>query len=308
MLLRLLRTAWRQYERDYARYYAAALIYYALVSLVPLLLLILATLGLVLQFSESAATAEAHLLETVEQNFGAELRASLDRLLQGLREGSLIASAVSVVTLSVAASKLFKHLRLTFRALWKRAPPTMSGSLFRAIRATVTEAVVAFLMVVAGGALLIVAFGLLAVVHWTSRLVSNIPFLGEPAAWLLALLPSLLVPPVIFGLLFKFLPPVAVRWRDVTLAAALCGGAWLIGAELLALYGTFVSPGPSPYGTLGAVLIVMLWMNVVSKMLFFGAELSKVVFRSGQNARTGTTSTSVRTLRWPLRAGGPKYR
>ena len=52
------------------------------------------------------------------------------------------------------------------------------------------------------------------------------------------------------------------------------------GVELLSLYGRYVSDHPSAYGTLGGVLIVMLWMNVVSQMLFFGAEICKAVFWS----------------------------
>jgi membrane protein len=303
VLLRLLRTAWSEYERDYARYFAIALVYYALVSLVPLILLILATLGLILQYSDAAATAERQLLETVRANFGAELRSSIERLLQRLRQDSLVSTVLSLVTLSIAASALFKHLRLTFRALWKQAPPLMSGSLFGVIRVTIVEAAIALAMVLGGGALLIVAFGLLAVIQWTSGHVSRIPLLGGHVAWLLALVPSLLIAPGIFGLLFKFLPPKPLGWRDVALASVLCGGAWLLGAELLALYGKFVSDGPSAYGTLGAVLIVMLWMNIVSQTLFFGAELCKVVFRSRQAARTGTTAvTDVRTPQWPWRA------
>jgi membrane protein len=282
VLWRLLRAAWSEYERDYARYYAIALVYYALLSLVPLLLLILATLGLILQYSDAAAAAEHQVMETVEANFGAELRASIERLLQKLRDESLISTVVSFVTLSIAASALFKHLRLTFRALWKQAPPLMSGTILRIIRATFTEALIAFVMVLAGGALLLTAFALLALMQWVGAVVSRLPILGEQSAWLLALVPSLLIAPAVFAVLFRFLPPKPLPWRDVALASALCGGAWLIGAELLALYGKFVSHEPSAYGTLGAILIVMLWMKVVSQMLFLGAELCKVVHRSRQ--------------------------
>ena len=89
-----------------------------------------------------------------------------------------------------------------------------------------------------------------------------------------------MIAPASFALLFRFLPPQRLRWRDVALASVLCGAAWLLGVELLSLYGRYVSDHPSAYGTLGGVLIVMLWMNVVSQMLFFGAEICKAVFWS----------------------------
>jgi len=296
VLLPLLRAAWSEYQRDYARYFAIALVYYALLSLVPLLLLALATLGLILQFSDAAASAEQQVLETIHAGFGVELRSSIERLLQRLRQDSLVSTIVSLVTLSIAASALFKHLRLTFRAIWKQKPPIMSDSLFGVIRAVITEAAIAFLMVLIGGGLLLAAFVVLSVLQWTSGVVGKIPLVGTLAAWLIALVPSFVIAPGVFALLLKYLPPRPLLWRDVALASVLCGGAWIIGAELLALYGKFVTHEPSAYGTLGAILIVMLWMKVVSQMLFLGAELCKVVFRSRQDAQTGpTASVEIRT-------------
>src|SRR5688572_21369905 len=116
-LLRLLRAAWREYEQDYAKYCAGAMVYYAIVSLVPVLLLVLATLGLLLRFSETAAAAEQQVLRAVETNFGPELTIAIDGLLARLQEGSLIAIGVSVVGLLITAAALFRHLRISFRAL-----------------------------------------------------------------------------------------------------------------------------------------------------------------------------------------------
>jgi membrane protein len=266
----LLRTAWNEYERDYARYFAVAIVYYALVSLVPLLLLLLAGLGLLLRLSEAAAAAERLVLSTIEGSFGSELRATIEHLLQGLQQSSLIATSVSLIGLLLTASILFKHMRMTFRAIWKHAPPLASGSVRLVIQATFLERMVAFLMVLAGGGLLLAAFALLAVIHWLT-------------GWRLALPAPLLVAPLVFALLFKHLPPVQLRWRHVWLASVLCGAAWLLGAEVLALYSRYLANSLSAYGALGAVLVIMLWMNIVSQVLFFGAELCKVVFWSNEH-------------------------
>ena len=77
-----------------------------------------------------------------------------------------------------------------------------------------------------------------------------------------------------FALLFKFLPPVRLAWRHVWLAAGLCGVAWIVGADLLAWYASF---GDSPYGAIGALLVVVLWVNCMSQALFYGAEICKVM-------------------------------
>jgi membrane protein len=274
-LMRLLRAAWQEYERDYAKYLAGAMVYYAIVSLVPVLLLVLATLGLLLRFSETAAAAEQRVLQAVETNFGPELKVAIDGLLARLQEGSLIAIGVSVIGLLITAAALFRHLRISFRALWKQAPPLVSGSVRNAVRETVLEQVKAFAMVLTAGALLIVTLGFIAVVHWLSGLFSELPRFSDTAGWLLALPIPLILATLTFALLFKFLPPVQLAWRHVWLAAVLCGIAWIVGADLLALYASFGDN--SAYGAIGGLFVVMLWMKFVSQVLFYGAELCKVV-------------------------------
>jgi membrane protein len=282
----LLRSAWTEYEKDYARYFATAMVYYALVSLVPLVLLLLATLGLVLRLSDLAAEAAQSVLETVETSFGAPLTQTIEELLVRLAEGSVVATIISLGGLLVTASLLFGHLRITFRALWKQAPPLAAGSVTRAVLETFFEKAVAFAMVLAGGPLLLALLVLLAVLHWLGGLFSDVPFVGGAVGWVLALSTTLVFVPVTFGLLFKFLPPVRLPWSNVLLATALCSIAWLIGAEVLTLYVVRFGGSKSTYGALGGALIIMLWMKIMSQVLFFGAELCKVVSSSTSAAAT----------------------
>ena len=276
-ILDLLRTAWKEFERDYARYFAGAMVYYALVSLVPLLLLLLAALGLLLRYSDLAAVAEQQMLRTIETSFGGELRATVELLLDRVQQGSVVATVISLVGLLLTASKLFSHLRLSFRAIWKYAPPLVSGPFRVVVRATLLEHIIAFVMVLSGGVLLLATLALIAVGQWLSGLFSHLPQLSHTTGWLFALTSPLLIVPLTFALLFKFLPPVRLRWRHVRLAVVLCASAWIIAAEILALYGAFFGTRLGAYGALGGLLMIMLWMNIVSQVLFFGAELCKVV-------------------------------
>jgi membrane protein len=274
-LFAVLRAAWQEYQRDYAKYFAGAMVYYALVSLVPLLVLILATLGLLLRFSSVVAATEQRVLATVQDSVGLEGKVVLEGLLTRLQEGSSVAIVVSVGGLLITASALFRHLRLTFRALWKHDPPLVSGSVRGAVRETLAEQATAFLMVLTAGALLIVTLGLIAVVHWLSGLFAGLPHIGDGVGLFLAVPLPLALAIVTFGLLFKFLPPVALSWRQVWLAAVLCGLAWIIGADLLAWYASWGDN--SAYGAIGGLIVVMVWMKFVSQLLFYGAEICKVV-------------------------------
>jgi membrane protein len=275
----LLRAAWVEYERDHARYLAVAMIYYGLVSLVPLLLLLLAALGLLLRFSAAAAEAQRQMLDGVTAHFGPELSVTITGLLDTLQRESIVTIVVSLIGLLLAASVLFKHLRLTFRAIWKYDPPLVSGPVRTVVWATILQRVVAFVMVLGGGALLLVALGLIAATQWLERALGRVPLLGPNSGWLLATASSLGLVVITFAGLFRFLPPVPMRWRHVRLAAVLCGAAWVVASELLALVGGFLGGSRSTYGALG-VLAVMLWMNIGSQVLFFGAELCKVVATS----------------------------
>jgi len=250
------------------------MIYYALVSLVPLLLLVLATLGLLLRVSTVAATTEERILSAVQTGLGPEMPVTLHQVLTRLREGSIVAMSVSVVALLITGSTLFRHLRLSFRALWKHELP-LAGSVRHAVRETLTEQATAFLMLLTGGALLIVTLGFIAAVHWLSGFFSELPRFRDTTGWVLALPVSLALATLTFALLFKYLPPVSVAWRHVWLAAGLCGVAWIIGADLLAWYASFGDS--SPYGAIGALLVIMFWINIMSQVLFYGAELCKVM-------------------------------
>ncbi len=273
----LLRVAWNEYEQDYARYFATAMVYYALISLVPLVLLALAALGLMLRFSDLGAEVARRMLDAVEAGFGTPLASTISELLARLERESALATLVSLIGLLLTASLLFGHLRITFRAIWKQAPPLASGTMRAAVLDTMLEKAIAFAMVLAGGPLLLAMLVLIAAVHWVGGLFGGVPLLGDALDWALALSTGFMFVPITFALLFKFLPPVRLRWRDVLAATILCSIAWLVGAEILALYFVRFAASVTTYGALGAILIGMLWLKIISQVLFFGAELCKVV-------------------------------
>jgi len=276
-LLNLLRAAWHEYERDYARYYAAALVFYALVALVPLLLLLLGGLGLLLQHSDLVAAGAQQLLQAIETGFGAGLRSTVEQLSEQLQQGSVIATLVSVIGLLLTGSKLFHHLRMTFRAIWKHDSPLASGPLASVVWGAFHEKAKAFLSLLASGALLLVAFVVDGVMHWLAVRTSRLPWLGEPMARVIAVTAVLVLVPLTFALLFRYLPPVRLAWRHVWLASVLCAAVWLVGFELFAAFSGSFGRKFGAYGALGGVLVAMIWMNVMAQVLFIGAELCKIL-------------------------------
>jgi membrane protein len=275
----LLRAAWVEYEHDRARYLAVAMIYYAVVSLVPLLLLLIGLLGLLLRFSAAVEEVRQRILLGIETSLGTELRITITNLLDTMKAQSITATVVSLVGLVFGASVLFGHLRLAFRTIWKYDPPLV-GSARSVMLTTALEKIAAAALVMGGGALLIVALLIIGATQWLGAVQHGLPVSSVTTGWLLKVLSSLLLADITFSLLFKFLPPLPIRWRDVWLAALLCSVTWVVAAEFMAFYGDFFGRNQITYGVIGAILAIMLWMNVISQVLFFGAELCKVIATS----------------------------
>src|SRR5262249_26520162 len=159
------------------------MVYFALMSLVPLLLLLLAAIGWSLQISSAAADMEARVLTVVKTNLGEQFRRIIETLLTQLKQQSLVTTLAGLLGLMYTASKLFRHLRMSFRAIWKYEPPLVAGPLKVRLGSTIREYVVAFLMVLSGGLLLVVALVLVSVTQWLNGLLVRLPFMEHVPAW-----------------------------------------------------------------------------------------------------------------------------
>lgn len=255
------------------------MVYYALVALVPLLVLFLATAGLLLRFSSVAAGAERYLLETIEGKFGPELQATATQLFARLQQQSVLVIIISVLGLMWTAAVLVGRLRMGFRAVWGYDPPIIAGSPWTVFLTTLREKVIAFTIVTLGEAFLLALLAVITALEWLSSAITGFPLTRWATGWALAVPGSLILVPLTFALLFMYLPPVPLRWREVWFAALLCAGAWLIATQAVALSVILFGANLSAYSALGSVLAVMLWMSAVSQVLFYGAELCKITHR-----------------------------
>ncbi len=287
----LVRSAWVEYERDRARYLAIAMIYYAGVSLIPLLVLLLSGLGLLVRFWPTAVTvtAERDVLATIEEHIGAQGLVMARSLLQTLSQESYVAMFVGLAGIVFTSTNLFKQLRQGFRAIW-RYEPVLIGSLGTVVRTTILEQVIAFVMVLGGGVLLLAAIVLVASTRWINdrlfEVLSHLTLVSEIAAYLVTATGGLALAIITFWPLFKFLPPVKITWRAAWPATLLSAIAWVLAIEFLSLYGRWF--GDSATGALGGLFAALLWMNTMSQVLFFGAELCKI-----QDRATGSRSVVV---------------
>jgi len=278
-LLPLLKETYSEFQADEASTLGAALAYYALFSLFPLLLLLIAGLGYVLQYWDRAINVQDEILAAASRNFSPQLGDALQQILGGIKNNAGGATVIGLITLLIGASSVFQQLDLSFNKIWRVPAPTQPAGLIASILKTIKTKLFSFGMVLSVGFLLLVSMALTGITQALLNSFQNVPIVGGAAGFLLGLATALLLNTLVFALLFKFLPNTAVRWGDVRLGAFVTAILWEVGKNLLAFYIGRSGQSWSAYGLVGTVLILMAWIYFSSQILFLGAEFTEVYSR-----------------------------
>ncbi|MCU0501552.1 MAG: YihY/virulence factor BrkB family protein, partial [Anaerolineae bacterium] len=163
----LLQDTWRAFSRDDVSLLGAAMVYYALLSLGPLLLLLLAGLGFALSFLPAGIDARQHLLNLAHTHLGAQFSATLEPILDSIGRSSATATGIGLLVLLYGAMGAFRHLRKSFRRIWR---PDQSDPLpiRRVLKHEALDFLAAFGLVLAAGVLMLlstVATGIKAMIQ-----------------------------------------------------------------------------------------------------------------------------------------------
>ncbi len=246
---------------------AAALSYYTVFSLGPLLILATAIAGLAFG-DEAASGALSRELTGLVGPTGAQ---AVEALVTSARrkESGVIASIIGIIVLFLGASGVFTELKAAINKIWDAHPKKSTG-----VMSFFKDRLLSFAMVLAVGFLLLVSLVLSAGLAAVAEFAKGYLPIPGPAMHLLATLASFLLITCLFAMLFKFLPDCRVRWRDVWLGAALTSLFFSVGKTFIGLY-LGQSAVLSSYGAAGSVVAVMLWAYYSSAIFFFGAELTR---------------------------------
>jgi membrane protein len=276
----LVKTTASEWVADDAPRLGAALAYYTMLSVAPLLVVVAAIGGLV--YGQAAARGElAQQLQGLVGRQGAEL---LQTMLANAYHpaAGVVASVIGVIVLLLGATGVFVELQGSLNRIWGvqgQAPGGVWG-FFR-------TRLLSFLMVLAVGLLLLASLVLSAVLTAVGRHFSGA---GSTVLWqVINLAVSLGVITLLFALIFKLLPDADIAWKDVWVGAALTAVLFTIGKSLIGLYlGT--STVGSTYGAAGSLAVFLVWVYYSAQILFFGAEFTQVYAnRYGTHLGTGDT-------------------
>jgi membrane protein len=274
-VLRVLQKTWDGWQEDDGFLLSAAMAYYAAFSLFPLCLVLISVLGFVLHFSPQADNAQGVLLDEVRQQAGPQagpwLADQLQSLLVGVKANAGLGGPVGAITLLAAAIVVFLQLDYMFGRIFGTTKTSTTTSWWGYVRTVLRDRLAAFLMLMAVGGLLLslfIAGVILAGVR--PRIEHLLP--GSVVLWGWAqFLFSAVTNALLFALIYKVLPKVAVRWRDALVGGLFVSLVWLLGQRLLVRF--LIGPGYTAYGIVGSFIAVMIWVYYVSVILFLGAEL-----------------------------------
>jgi membrane protein len=268
-LAQILKSTASRWNSHNAPRLGAALAYYSLLSIAPLLILVIAICGLV--FTKS--TAQQDVLQQVERLAGSSSAQTLQAVIANAhRSGSgVAASVIAVVTLFFGASGIFVELRASLNTIWDAPPPDSSGW-----RDMVRQRLVSFGMVLALGFFLLVSTLVSAAIAIMENFFGGlVPLHFAVLSEIANSVISLLAIAVLFGLIFKFVPNVPIRWRDVGVGALVTAILFDVGKALLGLYLGTAAVG-STYGAAGSLVALIVWVYYSAQIFFFGAEFTRV--------------------------------
>lgn len=279
--LHLVKSSFGLWSTERASSRGAAIAFYTVTSLAPVLLLVIAIAGLV--FGEAAARGA--VFGQFNSLLGPKFAGTLQNMISGAAStsGGIAATVISVVTILLSASGVFAELEDAVNAIWQAKPE--SG-----LKGTARARLLSLGLVIALGFFLIVS---LVVEAALKALTNTIPF-GAIIGLAVAFFVSLAITSFLFAAIFKFLPARDIAWRDVWVGGIVTAVLFEIGKILLGIYlgnsSSFTSLGAA-----GALIALLFWVYYTAQIFLFGAAFTRAyaagdaaLADSGNSTRSST--------------------
>ena len=268
---RLLKGTFQEWQEDKASRIAAALAYYTVFSISPLLVIAIAIAGAFFGQETAREQITSQITALAGEDAVKPVLMALNNMTQPKIRG--VASLISIAILLLGASGIFAQLQDALNTVWKVKPQPGQGVL-----PFIRKRIASFFMVLAIGFLLILSLILSAVVSTLSRF--KVDFLpGSAILWEnLDFIVSLGLMTFIFCLMFKYVPDVKVAWKDVFVGSVITAVLFLFGKFLLGLYLGGGSLG-SAYGAAGSLIVLLAWIYYSAQIILLGAEFTQVYAR-----------------------------
>ncbi len=267
----LLTTTWDNFLIHKVPRLGAALAFYTLLSLAPLLVVVVAIAGWA--FGREAAVGQ--VLWQIQDLVGYEGSQAVRALLTEAHKSNsgALAAVLGILTLFFGASAVVAELRDALNTIWN-VPARTSRGIMGSVLAVLKDRTLAFAMVLGVGFLLLVSLAINAALAALGAYFQQFLPTQEWVLQLANLVISFVVITLLFGLIYKVLPDIYIAWTDVALGSAITSLLFSIGKTLIGLYLGKASL-MSTYGAAGSLVVLLLWVYYSAQIFFLGAEFTR---------------------------------
>jgi membrane protein len=267
-LFSLAKESFKEWQEDGALQLGAALSYYTIFSIAPLLLIAIAIAGVA--FGREAV--EGQLVGQIEGLVGRQGAEAVQTMIAnaGKHGQGVLPTVLGIATILFGATGVFVQLQDSLNKIWDVKPKPGGG-----VKAFLMQRVISFGMVLGIGFLLLVSLIFAAGVAALDEFATGLLPGAETLIGILGFLVSFALVTLLFAMIYRVLPDVEIAWRDVWVGAGVTALLFTIGKYLIGLYlGN--SSVASAYGAAGSLVVVLLWVYYSSQILFLGAEFTQV--------------------------------
>ncbi|ESQ76434.1 YihY/virulence factor BrkB family protein [Asticcacaulis sp. AC402] len=266
----ILKETGREWNDDKVPRLGAALAFYAMLSMGPLLLIVVAFAGMA--FGREAV--EGYLFEEIRKQIGDAGAVAVQSILANTSnpKANIIASIIGIVTLVASATSFFAQLQDALNAIWNiEERESAHWTWF------IQKRLLSFVMIAGGGVILLIGLVISAVLPAVTSAFGNLIPLSFAVHFLHTLV-SFVIITLVFAMVFKVLPDVHIEWRDTWIGAAITALLFSFGKLLIGTYLAH-SAFTSTYGAAGSLIVVLVWIYYSTQIFFLGAEFTQVYSR-----------------------------
>ncbi len=271
-IFEVIKSTFQEWSQDKASRLAAALAYYTVFSIPPLMVV---AIGIAGAFTDRAVV-EQQVVNQAGALMGQQGGDAIQTILDSAEEpgqGELVSTLIGVALLIFGASGVFTQLQDALNTIFGVKPDPKRG-----IMGVIKERFLSFTMVLTIGFILLVSLVLSTVLTALGDFVGGLVSEAAILLWILNFVISFGIFTLLFALIFKSIPDVRLGWRDALIGGALTALLFKIGEYALAFYFERSDP-TSAFGAAGSIILLLLWVYYSAQIVFFGAEFTEVYAR-----------------------------
>ncbi len=248
---------------------SASLAYYTIFSIAPLLILIISIAGLVWGSDATSDKLYPQIQHYVGQTAALQIQDILKKLQLSGKSGTAV--VIGVVTLLIGASSIFIEIQDSLNIIWRVKAKPKKGWV-----KLIQNRFISFSLIISLGFLMLVSLVLSVIMTALSSWIGH--FLHAITTLLIKginLGITFIIISILFGIIFKFLPDVKIKWRDVRTGAFFTAILFMLGQYAINVYIQYTAKS-SAYGAAGSILVILVWIYYTAAILYIGAEFTQV--------------------------------